>query len=156
MHWTAGCYTPNQTDLSHYHYLIKGNGEISLGKFAPEDNIVCKGEQYAMHTKNGNTGSIGVAFCGMLGYTNPNNQGKYPIIKLQAEKCFLLCANLCKKYSIMPNKNTITTHYHFNKKHKIKTGKIDINFLPPFPDIKDFEIEDFIINKINWYFKYRG
>ena len=33
----------------------------------------------------------------------------------------------------------------------IKTGKIDIIYLPPYPEIKKDEILDFIKNKISWY-----
>lgn len=153
LHWTAGRNFPNQVDLEHYHYVIDGGGKIYLGKFSPESNVVCKSGQYAMHTKLGNTGSIGVSMCGMQGYINPFRIGKYPITKQQVEKCFSLCAKLCKKYSIQPIKGNITTHYHFNQKHNIKTGKIDINFLPPYSFIKDFEMEDFMIDKIKWYFK---
>lgn len=155
LHWTAGKNIPNKADLEHYHYIVDGCGKVYSGKFQPEANIICKNNQYAMHTKLGNTGSIGVSMCGMLGFISPKNIGNYPIKKQQAENCFYFCSKLCKKYSLSLNNNYITTHYHFNQKHNIKTGKIDISFLPPYPDIKNFEMESFIIDKIKWYFKYK-
>ena len=153
LHWTAGHYFPNQTDLSHYHFLVTGNGQILKGKHPPEANIVCKEGYYAMHTLKGNTGSIGVAMCGMCGFVRPSLNCEYLITPIQTEHCFELCASLCKKYSILPTPGHITTHYHYNKKHKIKTGKIDITFLPPYPNIMASELENFIADKVKWYYK---
>lgn len=31
LHWSAGSYKPNSTDMAHYHYLIDGEGEIKEG-----------------------------------------------------------------------------------------------------------------------------
>ena len=67
IHWTAGTYQPNNTDFEHYHYLVNGDGMVINGKFKPEDNLNCNDGKYAAHTGGGNTGSIGIAMCGMSG-----------------------------------------------------------------------------------------
>ncbi len=149
IHWTAGTYTPNTCDLKHYHFLINNFGEVQKGIYSPEDNIFCNDGVYAMHTKLGNTGSIGVAMCGMYNFKNSENVGCYPLTKKQCEACFLECAKLVKKYNI--KLDNIYTHYEFNKIKNIKTGKIDIIYLPPYPEIQKDEILDFIKSKISWY-----
>lgn len=121
------------------------------GKYVPEDNINCKDGKYAQHTGYGNTGSIGIAVCGMSGFDEKRCKTKYPLTQIQCEKLFFECARLCKRYNI-PIEN-VTTHYEYNKEHNIKTGKIDIIYLPPYPHIKKENILDFIRNKILWYYK---
>ena len=153
LHWSAGAYYPNQTDLEHYHFLIDKDGKIYNGKFKPEDNENCYDGKYAAHTGGGNTGAIGVSMCGMYNFHNRNNVGNYPLTKIQLEACFKLCAELSKKYNIPNMPNTIFTHYEFGKKHPETTskGKIDIIYLPPYPEIKQDDVGVFIRNKIKWY-----
>ena len=167
IHWTAGAHTPNAVDKEHYHYLIDSEGKTHEGKYKPEDNENCAdgryaahtgggntgaiGVAYAAHTGGGNTGAIGVAMCGMFGFTGSDNVGAYPITPVQLEACFHLCAELCKKYKI-PVEN-VRTHYEFGLNHPDTTshGKIDIVYLPPYPDVKRNEVGGFIRNKIRWY-----
>jgi hypothetical protein len=149
IHWTAGKYTPNSCDLNHYHFLINNVGDVLCGIHAPQDNICCNDGVYAAHTKQGNTGSIGIAMCGMYGFKNPKCAGDFPLTKMQCEACFEHCAKLMAKHNI-PIDN-IYTHYEFNKMKNIKTGKIDIVHLPPYPEIEKDKILDFIKNKISWY-----
>jgi N-acetyl-anhydromuramyl-L-alanine amidase AmpD len=151
IHWTAGTNQPNNTDFEHYHFLINGDGILFNGKYTPKDNINCNDGKYAQHTGHGNTGSIGIAVCGMYGFNEKTLKTRYPLRQIQCEKLFFECARLCKKYNI-PVEN-VTTHYEFNLKHEIKTGKIDIVYLPPYPHIKKENIADFIRNKILWYYK---
>lgn len=151
LHWTAGTYEPNSIDLSHYHFLFNGNGDLILGIHKVEDNENCTDGNYAAHTGGGNTGSIGVALCGMLGYENPSNQGKYPLKQIQFERAYELCAELSKRYNIPLNR--IMTHYEFgiNNPTTSSKGKIDINFIPYNPSLKENEVGDFIRGKIQWY-----
>ncbi len=58
IHWTAGTYQPNTTDLEHYHFLIDGEGKKHNGKYKPEDNENCNDGKYAAHTGGGNTGAL--------------------------------------------------------------------------------------------------
>ena len=155
IHWTAGTNQPSYTDYEHYHFIINGNGILFNGKYSPEDNENCQDGKYAQHCGGGNTGSIGIAVCGMYGYINRTNIGKYPITKPQCEKLFYEVALLCKRYNIPINSNSVLTHYEFGKTHPNTTsrGKIDITYLPPYPFIKQDNVGDFIRNKVSWYAK---
>lgn len=151
IHWTAGSYFPNETDKAHYHYLIDRNGILYDGKFKPEDNLNCNDGNYAPHCGGGNTGSIGIAMCGMAGFVNKNNVGRYPLEKIQLEACFKLCAQLCKKYKI--GIENVITHYEFGKANPKTTssGKIDIIYLPPFSHVLQANVGAFIRSKVKWY-----
>lgn len=153
IHWTAGTNKPNATDLEHYHFVIDGEGKVHKGKFTPEDNLNCYDGKYARHTGQGNTGSIGVSMCGMFGFNTMDNKTKYPLTRVQMESCFKFCAELAIKYNIPLDDKHIYTHYTFNKEHNIKTGKIDIVYMPPFEHVKKDDVISFIISKIRWYFK---
>lgn len=155
-HWTAGVYTPNATDLEHYHYVIDDKGVVHAGTFKPENNLICYGGRYAAHTGGGNTGSIGIAFCGMCGFVDRHNVGKFPLIQKQIEAGFKLGAELAKKYKLnLDEPMAIQTHYGFGKRNPktSSAGKIDIIYLPPYPDVKSDDVEDFIRKKVKWYFK---
>lgn len=158
LHWTAGSNYPNSTDFQHYHFLIDKNGKLTNGKFPVSANEVCKTDQfnralYAAHTGGGNTGSIGVAVCGMAGYKGKLSDTKYPLTAVQVEKMFSLTAELCKKYGIPVTPDTVLTHYEFGKSHPntASFGKIDITILPPYLSVKPTEVGDFIRNKVKWY-----
>lgn len=155
LHWTAGTNEPNNTDYQHYHYLVNGNGVVIKGKFTPEDNLNCNDGKYAQHTGGGNTGSIGVALCGMAGFKNAKSIGKYPLTAKQCERAFKLIAELCKKYNIAVTPQTVMTHYEFGKKNPktSSAGKIDIVYLPPYPTVKQEDVGYFIRNKVKWYYK---
>jgi len=158
VHWTAGTYIPNATDKSHYHYLIDGSGEVHPGTHKVTDNVNCTDGNYAAHTGGGNTGSIGIAMCGMAGFKSAKDTGKYPLTKIQCERCFKLIAELSKKYGIIINAKNVMTHYEFgilNPKTS-SAGKIDIICLPPYKEVSQSEVGDFIRNKANWYYKNGG
>lgn len=154
IHWTAGTNTPNNVDKEHYHYLIDGDGKVYQGKYKPEDNENCSDGRYAAHTGGGNTGSIGVSMCGMfIPAKSDLRQTKFPLTRKQCEACFKLCADLGKKYGIPITAQNIMTHYEFGKSHPqtSSAGKIDIIYLPPYPEQTTDKIGDFIRNKIRWY-----
>lgn len=153
IHWTAGTNSPNATDKEHYHYLVDGEGRVYNGNYKPQDNENCTDGRYAQHTGGGNTGSIGVSMCGMCGFTSYGNIGKYPLTAKQCEATFKLCAELCRDYGITVTSSTVMTHYEFGQKNPKTSsyGKIDIIYLPPYPDITKDKVGDFIRNKISWY-----
>ena len=153
LHWTAGSYMPNAHDLECYHFLIDSKGCIHNGKFSPENNLVCKKGCYAAHTGGGNTGSIGVSFCGMFGFKNKNETGKYPITPKQFEAGMKLCAELCIKYKLEITPQTVMTHYEFGKinPHTTSAGKIDITYIPPYPWVDKNDAGSFIRTKSKWY-----
>lgn len=146
IHWTAGLYTPNNTDRQHYHYLVDDKGNIFTGKYKPEDNINCKDGKYAAHTGGGNTGNIGVSMCGMF-------DTRFPITRKQLEATCKLVSELSKKYGIAINNKSIITHAEFGKAnpHTTSSGKIDINKLPCVAVYGIKECGDWIRNKVNWY-----
>lgn len=153
LHWTAGRYYPTQFEKQYYHYLIDKDGRIYSGLYAPEDNLDCKDGNYAAHTGGGNTGSIGVAMCSMYGFRNSENVGQFPITAIQFEACMKLCSELCKKYSLDVNPQTVMTHYEFGQKNPKTSsfGKIDIIYIPPYSWVAKNDVGSFIRSKIRWY-----
>lgn len=147
IHWTGGTNQPNTADFEHYHYLINGDGLILIGKYRPNDNLDCKDGKYAAHTEMGNTGSIGVALCGMKDYTE-GGKTSYPLTLKQCLASFKLIAQLSKKYSIPITSHTVLTHYEFDCNRGKPGRKIDIIYLPPFPEVTKSQVGDFIRNRI--------
>jgi N-acetyl-anhydromuramyl-L-alanine amidase AmpD len=153
IHWTAGGHFPTADEKTHYHFLVDKDGNVHKGRFRPEDNKVCKPELYAAHTGGGNTGSIGVALCAMMGFRDKNRVGSYPLTLVQFEAAMKLCAQLSAKYGFAVTPETVMTHYEFglaNPKSS-SAGKIDIIHIPPYPWISQAEAGNFIRAKIKWY-----
>ncbi len=155
IHWTAGTNQPCITDYEHYHFLVNKDGVVIAGKYSPEDNENCNDGKYAQHCGGGNTGAIGISMCGM--YVPKNvciKETKYPLTKIQCEAMFKLVAELCKKYNIPITNKTVLTHYEFGQANPKTSsfGKIDIIYLPVYPDVEKNKMGDFIRNKIRWYF----
>ena len=158
LHWTAGGPVPTSYEKECYHYLVDSLGKIHLGKFKPEANLACRTGMYASHTGGGNTGSIGVAMCAMADFKNKNDQGHFPLTKVQFESAMKLCARLARQYNIHITPETVMTHWEFGVKNPNTTsfGKIDIIFLPPFPWISKEDVGSFIRSKIRWYVESEG
>ena len=150
LHWTGGANYPNSTDLEHYHFVIDKDGKVYQGKYKIEDNLNCYDGKYAQHTGGGNTGSIGIAVCGMANFDGNIASTKYPLTAIQIEKLFELTAKLCKQYNIKITPDTVLTHYEFGKAYPKTSskGKIDLIYLPPFPSIEKNEIGDFLRKNI--------
>ena len=153
LHWTGGTYQPNELEYEHYHYLITGDALLIKGKYEPEDNINCYDGKYAAHTGGGNTGSIGIAYCGMFEYVHQHYVGNYPIKPAQLEFGFLKIAEIAKQYNIPIDEDHIMTHYEFGLKHPTTSsrGKIDLSYLPPYKNVSKEEAGNFIRQKIKWY-----
>lgn len=145
-HWTAGVYTPNDTDKNAYHFLIDGDGNVVKGKYKPEDNVNCQDGVYARHCGGGNTGNIGIALCGMWSTA-------YPIKRKQIEAACKLAAELCNKYGIRITNRNVITHAEFGKQnpHTTSNGKIDINNLPCVAVYGVDNVGNWIRNKVAWY-----
>lgn len=151
-HWTAGTNKPNATDLKHYHFIIDGDGVLYKGLYSPEDNINCADGKYAQHCGGGNTGNIGIAFCGCYVSKGVHvRDSKYPLTRIQLERGFELGAKLSRKYNIPLN--NVITHYEFGQTHKNTSsyGKIDITYIAPFPSLKPEDCGNFIRGKVKWY-----
>ncbi len=153
LHWTAGGHFPTFFEKQFYHFLVDAKGCVHSGIYPPEANLDVKSGRYAAHTGGGNTGSIGVALCAMAGFESKSNIGKYPITPVQLEAAFALCARLCRQYDLPILPSTVLTHYEFgcaNPKTS-SAGKIDICFLPPYPNVAPQNVGGFIRSKIRWY-----
>ncbi len=148
IHWTGGTYHPSSEDFKHYHYIITGEGLTVLGDYLPEDNLNCKDGKYAAHTEMGNTGSIGIAFCGMKDYDKGGTN--YPLKKVQCEAGFKKIAELCKKYNIIVTPSTVLTHYEFDCNRGKAGRKIDIINLP-YTNLSKSEIGTYIRKRIKDY-----
>lgn len=132
VHWTAGSNKASEHDKKHYHFLIDGAGNVVPGLFKPEDNLSTADGHYAAHTKNCNTGSIGVSLCGMHeAVEQPFKTGPYPINKRQWDRMILLVADLARKYKIPVTAQTVLTHAEVQPNLGIaQNGKWDITRLP--------------------------
>lgn len=151
IHYSVGRYSQTFND---YHYMIKYDpatkkASVWKGIYKPEDNENCMDGKYAPHCRLANTGNIGVSFCAMYGYKSPKDVGKYPITREQAELMFELVAELCVKYKI--DIKEVKTHYERDRELQRPSGKIDIIYLPPFPDVSKERVGAFIRNKVEWY-----
>jgi len=154
IHWTAGLNEPSYLEKKHYHFLIDSEGNIHNGEHSIEDNDATSDGDYAAHCGGGNTMAIGNAVCGMAGYQSPQIIGKYPLTKIQCERLFELCAKqlIAEGWNEAIELNCLT-HYEFGKLHPetSSAGKIDITYLPPYPEIHADMVGDFIRGKVNWY-----
>ena len=156
LHWTAGLLYPNAVDLKHYHFLVDGDAVVHKGLCKVDDNDNCYDGRYAAHTGGGNTRSIGVAVCGMMGFVSKTNPGSQLLTRKQVERMFRLCAELLKDEGhLSVTSVNLMTHYEFGKLHPetSSAGKIDITHLPPFPNLTPEDIGHFIRRKVSWYFE---
>lgn len=132
IHWSAGSHTPSALDKEHYHFIIDGKGVVHNGKHAPEANLNPKKGEYAAHTLNLNTGSIGVALAAMAGAVErPFNAGRYPITEAQEKALTELLVKLTDKYGIPVTRETVLSHAEVQPTLKVtQKGKWDITWLP--------------------------
>jgi hypothetical protein len=132
LHWSGGAHTPSNLDKQHYHFIIDGAGKVHLGEFKPEANAKPVKGQYAAHTLNCNTGSIGVAVAAMAGAVErPFNAGKHPITPAQVAALVTLVRSLAAQYGIPVTPQTILSHAEVQPTLGIKQrGKWDITWLP--------------------------
>lgn len=131
LHWTAGAYTASTLDKKHYHFIVEGTGRVVAGNLPPAANEDTS-TAYAAHTRNLNTGSIGVAVAAMHGAKeSPFNAGKYPITERQVDALVKLIARLCADYGIAVTPETVLTHGEVEGSLGVaQRGKWDVNWLP--------------------------
>lgn len=129
VHWTGGSYVPSSLDKEHYHFLIDGDGHIHKGKFPISANSKRAGGlisgAYAAHIAKRNTGSIGIALCGMAGAKeSPLSIGDFPLRHLQYAVLAELCADLLRACDLRVTPNTLFMH------SEAQSGKWDITVFP--------------------------
>ncbi|MGK9086503.1 N-acetylmuramoyl-L-alanine amidase [Brucella intermedia] len=132
LHWTAGTSKASAKDKDHYHILIEGDGTPVKGNYSIKANEAPISSSYAAHTFQCNSGSIGLALCGMGNSTeNPFDAGKYPITPLQWDVAIDAAADLCRHYLIPVTPTTVLSHAEVQDVLGIKQrGKWDVSILP--------------------------
>ena len=138
LHWTAGGNEPSPLDAQHYHFMIAGDGMVHRGLTPVNFNASPMSAHYAAHTKDCNTGSIGVAFCGMRGaQESPLAYGPSPINETQWHSALALCRALRTRYGIANTRQTILSHAEVQPTLGIKqNGKWDISVIPWAPSVR--------------------
>lgn len=132
MHWTGGAASASGRDLKAYHGLVEQSCEVVYGDYKPEDNTSTAGGHYAAHTRALNTGSIGLAMCGMHGAReNPFNPGKHPLTGEQVKRFAGLVAEFAHTYQIPVTRRTILFHSEVQETLGIwQRAKWDCMWLP--------------------------
>ncbi len=121
-HWTAGTHIASPFDRLHYHFLIEGDGRIVRGARAPG--------KYLPHTRKLNSGSIGIALCGMH-QAVPGKFGPYPLTPIQFHTACRLGAQLFRRYHLAMAEKTCLVHADVGRVYGIpQRGKWDISHWP--------------------------
>lgn len=111
VHWTGGGHTANATDKNAYHILVESNGNLVRGNKSIAANAPGSGMTPASHTKDANTGAIGISMCCMLNAVeSPFSTGSAPMTKTQWDVMTGAVAILARKYNIPVTRSTILTH----------------------------------------------
>lgn len=98
-HWTAGLHYPSQFDKQHYHFLIDKDGRVHRGTKPVSFNAYPIRGDYAAHTRNFNSGIIGLSLCCLGGSgVNENNQGQWPMTKAEWDTMVACIAQLSRHY----------------------------------------------------------
>ena len=133
LHWTAGSHKASDIDKNHYHILVEGDGDLVKGNCSITANQQGGGKgKKANHTRNCNSGSIGVSMCAMhAAKQHPFDAGAYPLTQRQWDVATQVVAELCKKYGIPVSPKTVLTHAEVQSNLGIaQSGKWDIAKLP--------------------------
>jgi len=131
-HWTGGGYKASTEAREAYHAIIEGDGTVVTGNWPISANEVIVGDSYAAHTRNSNTGFIGISIACMAGAKErPLSYGKYPPTKKQIAALVKLSAKYCRQYRIPVSYITTLSHAEVEANLGIKQrGKWDITVLP--------------------------
>lgn len=135
VHWTAGGYRANEIDRAAYHILVEESGKLVRGTHSIAANVSTADGDYAAHTLNCNTGSIGVSMCCMYNcQQTPFKAGIAPMTKRQYDTMLQVVATLCRRYSIDVTPTTVLGHGEVEKNLGIKQkSKWDPMVLPWSP-----------------------
>lgn len=131
-HWTGGGHKANSIDRKAYHALVEGDANVVRGipSIALNSGRIQNG--YAAHTLNCNTGSIGVAMCGMAGAVeSPYDAGSAPLTREQFMRFVQVVAELCRRYGIPVTPRTVLFHAEVQATLGIRQrNKWDVAVLP--------------------------
>jgi hypothetical protein len=111
LHWTAGTHKASALDKDHYHVLIEGDGSVVYGNHPIDANAKPAREPRASHTRNLNTGSIGVSLCCMRdAIERPFSAGPFPLTIEQWQAAAEVVAELCAGYRIAVTPRSVLAH----------------------------------------------
>lgn len=128
VHWTAGAGFASAEDRDSYHVLVDRVGHLHRGEPAITDNLNTAEGDYAAHVRGLNSGSIGLALCGMAGaHERPFAPGRFPLTKVQWNRALIAAAALCRRYGIAPNERGLLMHCEVQRVYGIPSTKWDIS-----------------------------
>jgi N-acetylmuramoyl-L-alanine amidase-like protein len=124
LHWTGGGPYPSLLERGHYHLLIDQHGTVHKGLFPIG--------RWPSHTRMLNTGSVGIALCGMRGAAAaPFQAGPAPINERQVTATARAAAAVLHRYGILPTERTCLTHCEVTHTYGLaQRGKWDISWMP--------------------------
>lgn len=131
-HWTAGAYGVNDLEERSYNRLIDERGRAHDGQFPPEAQAGYAPGRAASHTRNANSGAIGLAVDCMAGAVErPFSPGKAPMTAAHVEGLVKETACLCQKYWIPVTRWSVLSHAEVQPTLGIRQRfKWDITWLP--------------------------
>lgn len=132
-HWTAGAYGDIALERRAYNGLVDQDGNRIDGdwRFEAQGRYVAR-KIGASHTKNANTGAIGLACDAMAGAKErPFRTGTAPLTWPMLWELCEWTAELCHAYDIPVTKYSVLTHAEIQPTLGIQqVGKWDITWLP--------------------------
>ena len=158
VHWTAGTYDISDNDLSHYHFLVDLHGNGHLGDNPVSGNAsVGKSGTVTSHTKNLNTGSIGIAVAAMGdAVESPFDSGPWPITEPQWRGLIRALTELAHFYGIPVDYQTILMHGEVQDNCGVQQdGKWDIGRLPFKLELENSsEVGNYMREILSWTLEY--
>ncbi|MCA1806888.1 MAG: hypothetical protein LC687_03360 [Actinobacteria bacterium] len=142
-HWTASTYYVDWRVRSHYNNVFDHEGNEYDGRSPAHMQAAYdwRNKVGVSHTKDANTGAVGLAFAGMAGAeanwgTSTVDQGKYPLTWEGIDAMLKKTAEYCRAFGIKPSPWTTITHAEVQTNINIRqSGKWDIRCLPDNPKV---------------------
>lgn len=132
-HHSAGPHKPTATDRKHYHRIVDGDGQVHAGDRAITDNAPGRpftSGTYAAHTRNLNSGNIGLSMSCMAKaqWANPRACSAYPTAA-QIDAFCREAARLCREWSVQPERETLLSHAEVEITLRVpQKGKWDFDY----------------------------
>jgi len=136
-HWAGSGYNIGWDTVKHYNGFFDHEGNEYDGGAPPQQQaFYIPGKVGVSHTRNANTGAVGLSISGMTDSevnwgTGKVNQGTYPITWAAVDAMLEKTAELCRRFEIIPSPWTTLTHAEVQSNLNIKQrGKWDIRVMP--------------------------
>lgn len=156
LHWTGGGPRASTYERGRYHYLIQQDHLVVSGVPVAQNMRLIKGTApYAAHTKDFNSFSVGVSFCGMEGVNSieewkAGDHGTAPLTASQVESGLHFVGLLCRTWELAVGATTVFTHAEAQRLHNIaQLGKWDIDVLEFRPNDSPQQIGEWMRKKIS-------